>query len=1226
MTPFKSKLEKLAKLVKGGQDYCEPLLDMLVQYFGQKKEIFETCGIPEAEREGLVEEAKERKQARAEGRKKQTNKTPQKPTPQPASKAPQKPTTQPVSKAPQKPTTQPVSKAPKKQDSPDKKQSAFQTALQKLETLRKSGNVKELESFFVETLVRYGVSRPIINAAGIRDERLETFKEIADQKRQLNDLKKLVSIQGMKEEIENRVSALLIKYPDMEAEIFQSAKISSEKRKKQLRNRAISSVPEYGKLCDELGALVKTNLEIERIGERADLLFKLAPWRITLFILESAGVTELLRDKFLEKYQAQRMKPNELLLHEDLKALGFLKGVYSKERLERYVTELLKKYPGAEVEIFVAAEIPVESRANYFKETEKQPNNSSKRSQPQPAPPQPVKSQPAPSQFATPQPSATIPPKPVEFQDELTALRGWVRDGVAKEKIAARVAALLKRHPKDAWPKVLDAAGIPGERHERYLKELARWLKEKRQQREMKINFQKDLDALYDLKSSGTKDAVEMRVRELMTKYPGNVSEIMALMSADAKPYQRAFQPEREKTVPQTPDLPTERPSEKTTPQSIPEPVVSESTTYQSLGVSGLNGGKNAEGVALHPMCLVNPLNPYPKNWTVLIDETGSANDNRCEQLLRVVGVFVPDGANLPELRRHATDSSLAGTVDAVNTLRKLGCRCLGVGVDSLLNTGSDRWLYAIETILELALRLLPLNDRQNVKFNVLVEQRQAYNANQNLIIKYLCGNARERFARVYPKIGERIQIEGKFIDKEHPYNGYPDALAFLWGSPRMSDERQKSGLIGTCLIDKGTTGQDLRDAFDLIEREGNMDPKKWQVLLKLPDAGNKNSLVCALLDKLGQKISGSPTRWRDLLELTAQYADSRGVAPDLLQAQIEWLEKHKPAVQLSQKDELQILSSRFVLKRLRGEVVDWHSDEFNEFYMAAVKMRKEDSASACVAEIRLAEAFRSSRDYTFMRNLMARWIKSDFDYQIVGTKTCGRIKKFAGEIEAFLGNYERAIELFDEAEDALTQVSALDEKEEELEGLWISRDVAKMEYDPDSLGREIYLEARELRYSDPASSDYRRRNDARHYVVARYVATCSSRNANLAKESYLENPSRWKFAQRRPWDLIEFYRGTMLDDVAEQRKRYLNALRILDRPQSPVLKLLNAVYLAALLETDSERRTIWSDKYSQNVEDLLSQAPSIIDEDSKRLLRNQPTAPLPILEFARSLLVYLER
>ena len=450
-------------------------------------------------------------------------------------------------------------------------------------------------------------------------------------------------------------------------------------------------------------------------------------------------------------------------------------------------------------------------------------------------------------------------------------------------------------------------------------------------------------------------------------------------------------------------------------------------TRWQTLGVAGLDGCVCAQSGELHPCCLVNPISEedYPKSWTVAIDETGNSSYIGKGAPIRVVGVFVPEGSALGAYNSHATEDDFKTNSDVIeklleNSKEGKGCRILGVSIDSLNDVDSDKWLYAIETLLDLALRLLPLSDKETVAINVKIEHR-SYKVNDSVLANFLSEQVMSRFARAYPEKAAWIKLKAEFVEKNGcDYNGYVDVIANLWGSSAFPYLRDYTGLVGTCLIDGAITGQHLRNVFDLIEREATLRPEDWLKMLESKDYGMKNSIVCSLLAKLGEQIKTIPERWNEYLDFTIRYIETPDFDESALLRQIEWLQEYAPEESArSKKIGLLVRMCEIVGKGLTGDVVDeTDSASFNKanggkekklgnFDSAlneAKEFRYEDATLACNAQLYLANAYKNSFNYYKMYDILENLANKRGGYSaaIFGLKTYGRVWKYKGEGNAY--------------------------------------------------------------------------------------------------------------------------------------------------------------------------------------------------------------------------------
>jgi serine/threonine protein kinase len=122
---------------------------------------------------------------------------------------------------------------------------------------------------------------------------------------------------------------------------------------------------------------------------------------------------------------------------------------------------------------------------------------------------------------------------------------------------------------------------------------------------------------------------------------------------------------------------------------------------------------------------------------------------------------------------------------------------------------------------------------------------------------------------------------------------------------------------------------------------------------------------------------------------------------------------------------------------------------------------------------------------------------------------------------------------------------------------------------------------------------------------------------AHPAVKQYLDMRNDWKSDIGHPWEMIEFYRGMLTDDL-NVKLRHLNKAAEIAVAGGPTLHIIASVILGSLFFYD--RRV--GDKLRQLAEITISEIP---DMGSARAaaLRSQLVTPLQPIEFAKAVLPF---
>ena len=293
-------------------------------------------------------------------------------------------------------------------------------------------------------------------------------------------------------------------------------------------------------------------------------------------------------------------------------------------------------------------------------------------------------------------------------------------------------------------------------------------------------------------------------------------------------------------------------------------------------------------------------LEPSP-SWTVLIDETGDhfVNNEQLGQgsrLGKMVALLCPQNTDLPDLTPgwHAVENKPM-LPHVIGNLQRSRCGIIGLTINELPLLNFDLWSGAIRTLMDLIVRLLPISGGTTVTF--LVEEHSGFAPeNGTAVMTELCNDIKLQLSRIDARRARQLTFEAKVISKtDSPYNGYVDAIANCWGSPRPESQELVKPLIGPCLW-QGDNKRDFQKFVDAVLRPGYPLPPKWSQLLADSTDWLDNSLIRHYFAQLASQASQSPSLWDSYLKETRQHLESKTTDSSLLARQLAWLKAAKPA------------------------------------------------------------------------------------------------------------------------------------------------------------------------------------------------------------------------------------------------------------------------------------------------------------------------------------------
>lgn len=532
---------------------------------------------------------------------------------------------------------------------------------------------------------------------------------------------------------------------------------------------------------------------------------------------------------------------------------------------------------------------------------------------------------------------------------------------------------------------------------------------------------------------------------------------------------------------------------------------------------------------------------PSSEEWTVVIDDTGRdySSTARGNSRGRLVALFVPKERPLTDLPRrwHACEKSLKGPegiLDVVKRIQTAKCGLLGIPITALPDTTrQDRWFSCLEELIALSLRLLKIEGKTNI--SVFVEEREeAEGAVGTAMLNKTITDILHHLALVFPERARKITINGQIIAKDnHPWNGYADAAAFLWGSPTQQFILKETGWLGSCFLEQESADL-LRRTRDAFRSEGVPDAQNWKNLLALTDADNEASLVKALLDALGQEAKENVEIWKTFLDEARRHLDSKAIRMSLLARQLEWLEQWEPdGASMPPRMRLAWLVAKLATANHEGRTDLHELDAFRKEFDELVERLHRESCPLCTfANLHLAVSYTNAFEFEKARALLLPML--EWPVEGMGLLMRGRLLSSLGQHEAFLGNPAGALPLFDEAISLFGELSEGASGEIKKTRAYAATAAGDAKTPEADERLAVYLwngpfseerfttESRRLATSADPNDDY-----AHHILLRKLVGLPEIHPARVA---YLSQKDKWSEpVVGHPWELIEFYRALLL-------------------------------------------------------------------------------------------------
>jgi tellurite resistance protein len=525
--------------------------------------------------------------------------------------------------------------------------------------------------------------------------------------------------------------------------------------------------------------------------------------------------------------------------------------------------------------------------------------------------------------------------------------------------------------------------------------------------------------------------------------------------------------------------------------------------------------------------------------WTLLIDESGDGAKKAFDQSRaalaaghapRVVGVLVPDGADLPDLPRgfHARNVPDPDTLDThMQDMLDAPVGVLGLCASALPVSHGNLWFQGVMELVRWSARLLPLAG--DTVLRVRIEQRGDYKPTSDL--QATADELMRQLAEVDPGRAAMLRIELRVVAKDaSPHLGYADLVAFCWGqrAPHTHAMMAQSGLLGTCLL-AGDASQ-LRKAWEAIDGGRRPDAAGWQRLMEDPDARVPGSLVRLLLDRVAAACREDAGYWRSLCEGVLARLDGRDVNLVVVGDAVAELARCTPSGEaLTPRMQLAFQTARL-----------WHANHLgavqltlaHELFILGVRLFEEVPALVCQADLVRAVAHTNHFDFAGARVAVAHW--RGMRPEVAGLQHHGRILSTLGQHAAFRGSQAEALHMFDEAMEAFSRLSEPRMAERERWQTGTYRAIAVM--DTPGVPAEVVRAALEAQTGPlDAGSIGRWATDARnpfiHHALLRWLI---AHGTPAERDAYREAGGIWETQAFHPWHLIEAYRGLLCWDAGD--------------------------------------------------------------------------------------------
>ena len=630
-----------------------------------------------------------------------------------------------------------------------------------------------------------------------------------------------------------------------------------------------------------------------------------------------------------------------------------------------------------------------------------------------------------------------------------------------------------------------------------------------------------------------------------------------------------------------------------------------------------------------HPNSILH-LKPS-KKWVIVSDETGTnfGNDAFVKEngAGRYAFVLIPESAQLPKLNPgwHAVDEKdLQSILKVAENLHQSGCGILGIPVRGLSPDNRQLWYACIEALLDLTVRLLPIDGETQVELNV--EQRGVATADQNELLQKTVDDVMYHLALVNPERAKEIHLTAQFIGKcDSPWNGYADVVAYSWGRGKdMQKAFAPFGWVGPCLVaEDDKVAEAFRRCLELVHRGGALPVADWNLLVTNREATAVGSLTGALLRACGEEARKNSALWRGYLDYVLAHLDSKAIRMSLLVPQLKWLKEYEPDSELlPPRLRLLWLTAQLAVSNHQGGVQFGEVEHRQEFSDLMASLKDEDAPLTCFAALHRAVELTDAFRFEEARELLRPWECEPI--AVPGLRYHAQVLSSLGQHEAFLGNNDKALDYFDKAFAAFSRLS--EGQQREIDHTLAYAVIAAMDANsprlPLLMAAYLYGGAYTVEGMVDMANQFASVGDDEpdskyaHAILLRYLVTLPEDDP--VRKAYVARRSDWKDStDGHPWEMIAFYRAMLCADKPS-RIRYLKQAYALADQGGPTLQIIATVILGALLaEGETDAAT-----YAAKVESALAQLPAL-GSDRLAALREQATNPQSGLMLATTVLPF---
>lgn len=528
------------------------------------------------------------------------------------------------------------------------------------------------------------------------------------------------------------------------------------------------------------------------------------------------------------------------------------------------------------------------------------------------------------------------------------------------------------------------------------------------------------------------------------------------------------------------------------------------------------------------------------QEWDIYIDETGKTFSTEASELSdidsrlgRIIALALPAGHQLAPLDKpvHAVDLNYVEIEKLLWNIIQSNSGILGATLKQDLH--SHNWMAAVHQLIRWALLMLPMH-KQGTRVRIHIEGREPYINDQQL--QALQDTLNSELKSLLPARFQQLDLSLHIMDKANPYNGYVDVIANCWGSSDQTKRKllSRTGWRSHCLLQSSHLAR-VEDLYRSISSGEQISGYNWFELSSACTREPEHSMLPDMLRQLGEQSQAQPEIWRDYLAEVQRRLEHKKFTPTSLQAALSWLEDwQQDEQQLPAYLQLELYSLQLANSNHQGGT---HLQQVAKLLPLITQLTDEAPTAACQALLRIAVRSTHIYDFSSTLPLLQQWLA--YPIAVPGLLNHAKLHSTIGQLSAFQGHQQQALESFDRALHSLERLS--DQQQRELDQTQTR--IYKAIVLQDMLHEEAITLTRQLAEQATQATDTRAierlaRSSSTlrfpHYLLLRLLI--SQPQLVTERAAYLSQQQDWRIEQGHPWPLIQTYRAWLLQSAQQQQ------------------------------------------------------------------------------------------